>query len=447
MEPDGSRIWIYVLLILVFALLKGVYTACEYAVTEVNDSKVKTLAETDPRYARLLKLIEAPQKMMLAFSMQRALSCVMISILAVMLLDAVLDTRLELQLLHGGAAGWIRAGMLAGLLLVTTVLISSLTEQLPKRLVHRHIDGFAVGCVGAVRLLTWVLAPVALLAHGLTFVACKLCGLPTDDVRDSVTEEEIRMMVEAGNEMGAIEESEREMINNIFDFGDTVVSEVMTHRTDIIGAELHAKIGDIVYLAINEGVSRIPVYEQTIDNIVGIVYVKDLLCLVGCEHCEDFTLEQFRRDALYMPETCKCREAFEQMTRAKQQMAVISDEYGGTAGIVTMEDLLEEIVGSIQDEYDDEASELEQLPDGGYSVDGAADPEDILPKLGVAVPEDNQYDTMSALMVDLLGRIPEKQERPAVEYQGLKLTVLQTEDNWISRIRLEQLKPAGEPTK
>ena len=237
------------------------------------------------------------------------------------------------------------------------------------------------------------------------------------------------------------------MINNIFDFGDTVVSEVMTHRTDIIGAELHAKIGDIVYLAINEGVSRIPVYEQTIDNIVGIVYVKDLLCLVGCEHCEDFTLEQFRRDALYMPETCKCREAFEQMTRAKQQMAVISDEYGGTAGIVTMEDLLEEIVGSIQDEYDDEASELEQLPDGGYSVDGAADPEDILPKLGVAVPEDNQYDTMSALMVDLLGRIPEKQERPAVEYQGLKLTVLQTEDNWISRIRVEQLTPAGEPTK
>ena len=135
------------------------------------------------------------------------------------------------------------------------------------------------------------------------------------------------------------------------------------------------------------------------------------------------------------------------MTRAKQQMAVISDEYGGTAGIVTMEDLLEEIVGSIQDEYDDEASELEQLPDGGYSVDGAADPEDILPKLGVAVPEDNQYDTMSALMVDLLGRIPEKQERPAVEYQGLKLTVLQTEDNWISRIRVEQLRPAGEPTK
>ena len=126
MEPDGSRIWIYVLLILVFALLKGVYSACEYAVTEVNDSKVKTLAETDPRYAKLLKLIEAPQKMMLAFSMQRALSCVMISILAVMLLDAVLDTRVELQLLHGGAAGWIRAGMRAGLLLVCALLAALL---------------------------------------------------------------------------------------------------------------------------------------------------------------------------------------------------------------------------------------------------------------------------------------------------------------------------------
>lgn len=444
MEPDGSRIWIYILLIVVFALLKGWYTACEYAVTDVNDSKVKTLAETEPKYARLLRMIEAPQKMMLAFSMQRALSCVMISILAVRLLDAVLDSRLERQLLQGPAGGWLLAGLLLALLLAVTVLISALTEQLPKRLVHRHIDGFAVTCVGTVRLLTWLLTPVAWVARGITFLACKLCGLPTDDVRDSVTEEEIRMMVEAGNETGAIEESEREMINNIFDFGDTVVSEVMTHRTDIIGAELHAKIGDIVYLAINEGVSRIPVYEQSIDNIVGIVYVKDLLCLVGCEHCEDFTLEQFRRDALYMPETCRCRDAFEQMTRAKQQMAVISDEYGGTAGIVTMEDLLEQIVGSIQDEYDNEASELEQLPDGGYSVDGAADPEDILPKLGVSVPEDNQYDTMSALMVDLLGRIPEEQERPVIEYQGLKLTVLQTEDNWISRIRVEQMKPAAE---
>ena len=194
--------------------------------------------------------------------------------------------------------------------------------------------------------------PFSAISVGLGFVLGKLFGFSVKPADDVVTEEEILMMVEAGNETGVIEESQREMINNIFEFDDTVVSDVMTHRTDIVGVGADDKIGDVVYLGINEGFSRLPVYEESVDNIIGILNVKDLLCLVGCEHSEDFNIRQFMRKAEFVPETAKCKDVLKEMTLKKTQMMVIADEYGGTSGIVTMEDLLEEIVGNIQDEYE-----------------------------------------------------------------------------------------------
>ena len=242
-------------------------------------------------------------------------------------------------------------------------------------------------------------------------------------------------MVDAGNETGVIEESQREMINNIFEFGDSVVSEVMTHRTDLCAADVESKIGDIVYLAINEGYSRIPVYEGTVDSIIGIIYVKDLLCLVGCEHSEDFTVRQFMRKVMYIPETCKCADAFENMTKTKSQVAIVVDEYGGTAGMVSLEDLLEEIVGNIQDEYDDEKADIIQISDGVFIVSGDANPEDAEEIIGIQLPEGHNYDTMSAFIVDLLGRIPDEDETPSVKYGDFEFTVLLTEDNWITKIK------------
>lgn len=242
-------------------------------------------------------------------------------------------------------------------------------------------------------------------------------------------------MVDAGNETGVLEESQREMINNIFEFGDADISDVMTHRKDICAIEVNSKIGDIVYLAINEGYSRIPVYEETVDNIIGIIYVKDLLCLVGCEHSEDFTVRQFMRKAVYLPETCMCSDAFETLTREKAQCAIVVDEYGGTAGLVSMEDMLEEIVGNIQDEYDDEKAEILNIDEGVYIITGDTNPEYVEKILGIELPERHNYDTMSAFIVDLLGRIPEEDETPSVRYGGVEFTVLLTEDNWISKIK------------
>jgi putative hemolysin len=315
------------------------------------------------------------------------------------------------------------------------MVIVVFTDTIPRHIAINVKDSFAVKCVGVVKLLISVLSVFSTIASVVSTLICKIIRVPVSSEKDVVTEEEILMMVEAGNEKGIIEENQRTMINNIFEFGDVTVSEVMTHRTDLVSVDVNTKISQIVTLAINEGFSRIPVYENTIDNIIGVLYIKDLLCLIGYEKIDEIDISQFIRKVMYVPETSKCNDVFEKMTLKKAQIAIVVDEYGGTAGMVTMEDLLEEIVGNIQDEYDDEEAELSEISEGVYVIDGSADPEDILPQLKVILPDDHNYDTMSALFVDILGRIPNRDETPSVEYQGLELTALVTEDNWVTKIK------------
>lgn len=424
MDSDGSQI-ICIILLIFLVLVKFFYTVCEYADIEVNDSKIKSLAEKDKKYQKLSELIGKPLKMIVSFSMGKTVLNVFIVILTVFLgfyQTENVSTKL-----------WYLIMVLV--ILGSTVLITALTEILPKKLVSRNPEKFAAATVLPVKIYIAVLSPLSALAYGISAVFCKLLSIPVSSERDAVTEEEIRMMVDAGNETGVLEESQREMINNIFEFGDADISDVMTHRKDICAIEVNSKIGDIVYLAINEGYSRIPVYEETVDNIIGIIYVKDLLCLVGCEHSEDFTIRQFMRKAVYLPETCMCSDAFETLTRDKAQCAIVVDEYGGTAGLVSMEDMLEEIVGNIQDEYDDEKAEILKIDENVYIISGDTSPEDVEETIGIELPEEHNYDTMSAFIVDLLGRIPEEDEAPSVKYGDVEFTVLLTEDNWISKIK------------
>ena len=264
-----------------------------------------------------------------------------------------------------------------------------------------------------------------------------VCG--KDAVAETVTEEEILSIVDAGTENGLIATQQKEMIDNILEFDDVDVSDVMTHRRNIVGVEINTKIKDVVYLAVNESYSRMPVYRENIDNIIGVLIVKDLLALVGAEHVEHFNIQHFMREVLYVPETAKCKNVLTDMTRHNAQMAIAVDEYGGTAGIVTVEDILEEIVGSIRDEYDEEEAEqeLRMVSDHVYIIQGSADPEDVLPKLGVGLPEGKTFDTMSGFLVDLLGRIPDAEETPVVTYDSVRFTVLLIEENWIAKIKAE----------
>lgn len=260
-----------------------------------------------------------------------------------------------------------------------------------------------------------------------------------------VTEDEVLDLVDAlakDEEEGGIEEDSAQMISNVFEFAGLTAGDVMTHRTSIVGVDINTiTLDDLIYLALDMGFSRIPVYEDSVDKIIGIIIVKDLLCLIGKPDLSDFNTRDFVRDVSFIPEACSCSDTFKTLTKMKSGMAVVVDEYGGTAGIVTLEDIIEAVMGNIQDEYDDEKAEITRLDENTYEVLGDADPDDVFALFGVTLPEDHEYETIAGFVTDKLGYIPEGADimPPAVEYEGVKLVVTMVEDRNILKIRATKL--------
>lgn len=265
-----------------------------------------------------------------------------------------------------------------------------------------------------------------------------------------VTEDEVMDLVDAlakDEEEGGIEEDSAQMISNVFEFAGLTAGDVMTHRTSIVGVDINTiTLDDLIYLALDMGFSRIPVYEDSVDKIIGIIIVKDLLCLIGKPDLSDFNTRDFVRDVSFIPEACSCSDTFKTLTKMKAGMAVVVDEYGGTAGIVTLEDIIEAVMGNIQDEYDDEKAEITRLDENTYEVLGDADPDDVFALFGVTLPEDHEYETIAGFVTDKLGYIPEGADimPPAVEYEGVKLVVTMVEDRNILKIRATKLSQSEE---
>ena len=255
--------------------------------------------------------------------------------------------------------------------------------------------------------------------------------------RQEETEEEILSLVEEGQEKGLIEDDTKSIIENVFDFDDTVAYEIMTHRRDMTTLEDTDNLRTVVDTAIESGHSRIPVYQDDIDNIIGVLYVKDLLRFVGAEEPRDFKLRTLLRPVMFVPRTKNCRALFMQMQKQKTQIAIVVDEYGGTEGIITLEDLIEDILGNIQDEYDNEEEEIRQISEREFTVDGATSLEDIEELVGVSLPESDS-ETIAGFVLDRLGRIPDDDEHPVVECEGIRMTVKRTDDRRIQEILIEK---------
>lgn len=252
--------------------------------------------------------------------------------------------------------------------------------------------------------------------------------------KESSTEDEIKQLVE-GDE-GDLEISQRKMISNVFDFDDTNAGDIMTHRTDIAAVEDNQSLYDAVKIAIDEGYSRIPVFHEDLDNILGIIYVKDLLKFIGTKISDDESLKDYIRDPLFVPETIPCGKLFAKMTETRIQLAIVVDEYGGTAGLVTIEDIVEELVGDIEDEYDDEEKDIERLDDKTYIVEGITDIDDACENLGIEIPE-GDYDTLAGFIISKLGFVPSSKDvNVEVEYNGTKFEILKVEDRRIEKIKV-----------
>ena len=250
------------------------------------------------------------------------------------------------------------------------------------------------------------------------------------------TEEEILSLVEEGQEKGLIKDDTKNIIENVFDFDDTLAYEIMTHRRDMTTLEDTDTLDKTVKVAIESGHSRIPVYKDDIDNIIGVLYVKDLLKYVCAEVPKDFSLTNILRKVLFVPRTKNCSSLFREMNKARVQIAIVVDEYGGTEGLITLEDLIEDILGNIRDEYDDEEDEIKKISDTKFTVDGSTLIEDVEELTGVKFAEVDS-ETIAGFILDKLGRIPDDNERPTIELDQMRLKIVEADDRRISKVLIE----------
>lgn len=264
----------------------------------------------------------------------------------------------------------------------------------------------------------------------------KIFGGKSREEIQAEAEEEILSLVEEGQEKGVIGDSTKNIIENVFDFDDTVASEIMTHRTEMTAIEDTAELSEVVDTAIESGYSRIPVFKGDIDTIKGVLYVKDLLPFVGAK-VEGFKLSRIIRDVLFVPKTKNCSELFTEMTKKRVQMAIVVDEYGGTEGLITLEDLIEDILGNIRDEYDNEEDEVKKLSENCFTVEGSASIEDIAKELELTLPE-TDCDTVAGFVLENLGRIPDDGETPEVTVNNATFKINKIEERRVLSVTIEK---------
>lgn len=431
MDDPGSTRHLFLLICLLGA--GGFFTMSKAALISLNDAKLhKDADDGDKRAVTLCKMADEPNDFLS-------------TIRAAVTLFGLLAAAFTADRLAGPVTDFfarfiplapeaLRAPVLILLTLALAFLVLTLGGVVPKRIGMHRPEKIAYGVSGFLYFCYLFFRPFAKLVDYSAAGLMKLFGVDSVGEPEGATEENIRMMLDAGNENGTIEESERDMINNIFEFDDRTVGEVMTHRIDMTAVEQGDGIGEVVELAIADGYSRIPVYEETIDDIKGVIYAKDLLSLIGDPDFQNRSVGDFIRPVNFVPESNSCREVFAEFQQKKIQLAIVVDEYGGTAGIISMEDLLESIVGNIQDEYDNEEEEISRIDEKNFNFDGTVFVKDIDGLLGIEVPEDAEYDTLGGLLTDLLGRIPEEDEHPVVVYGGVEFTVLRTEEHHIAKV-------------
>ena len=321
-------------------------------------------------------------------------------------------------------------------IVIITIILSFFTlvfgELVPKRLAMKYYEKISFATIGVIKGISVVTAPFVKLLTWSTNLVSKIFGVGEQE-EEIVTEEEIKMMVNQGEEKGSIEENEKELINNVFEFNDIIASEIMTYRTDIYAIEINEDVYEILDEIDEYKYSRIPVYEETIDDIKGILFLKDILKLVSTR--QEFKIADIMRDAYFVPESKPIDEIFEELQANKMQMAIVVDEYGGTAGLLTMEDILEELVGNIFDEYDDVEVEYKRLDDNTYLIDGSVSLYEMKKILDIELPE-GDYETLSGYLIEKLGRLPEENEHPVIEDEHLTYKIEEYEDRRIKWVKV-----------
>jgi gliding motility-associated protein GldE len=399
----------------ILLVLSGFFSGSETALISLNKYRLKRLTSEGYKNALVLeRLLKHPNKMLAAILIGNNLVNVAI---------AAIITSLAIE-----AFGSTGLGIATG---VATLLILIFGEIVPKSFATKNAEKLSLWSAKPVEITVFLFSPIVRLFSLLTDLILKMTG--GESRYPFVSEEELKILMDLGAEEGVIEHEEKEMIQSVFEFGDTIVKEIMTPRTDIKRVDVSTSLEEVLDFVIKTGHSRIPVYEHTIDNIIGVLYAKDLF-----QHIPDkkkFSLKEFVRPAFFVPKTKKLTDLFREMRLKKVQIAIVLDEYGGTSGLVTLEDLLEEIVGEIADEYDVEEHPLHIIDEDCIVVDAKMPIDEVGELLNVDLKKDGQ-ESIGGLVFSLFDRIP--REKDKIHSEGLIFTVEEMIGKRISKVKIRK---------
>jgi len=413
---------LYMVFLFVCLVLSAFFSGSETAFISLQRYRVQHMVDTNVRGAkRVARMIERPE---------RFLSTILLGNNLVNTAAAVLGTIVAVSF-------W---GQERGLLIATfgvTIVLLIFSETMPKTLANRHAERISLLVVRPIEVISWLLTPFVVVLSWMASVFTRLVG-GTPLRRSLVSEEEIRSMITVGHKEGTVEEAEAEMLHNVFEFGDRPVSEVLVPRLEVVSVEKGTTLAEFLAVYSQSPISRFPVFQENMDNVVGILSIKDVLMALARETLtRDSPIDDLIRPAYFTPETKRIGELFREMSENNYRMSVVVDEYGGTAGIVSLSRLMEEIVGPVGDELAAAEKEYETINENTFQVDGGMRIEEANEELGLELPE-GDYETVAGLVLHLLGRIPRQGQQ--LKYQGVKMVITKMKGLKIEEILLVKEK-------
>lgn len=428
-DPDGNSILFQLLFLAFLTLVNAFFAGAEMAVVSVNKNRIKVLADEGSKRAALLQtLFEDSTKF---------LSTIQVAItLAGFFSSASAATGIS-QVLGGWIAqfGIPYSNTIA--IVVVTIILSYFTlvfgELVPKRIALQKAEAFSLFVVQPIYIISKILSPFIKLLSLSTNGFLHLIGMKTENLEEAVSEEEIKKMLETGSENGVFNEIEKEMINSIFSFDDKTAKDVMVPRREVFAIDIEEPLEKILDEILETRHSRIPVYEEQIDNIIGILQVKDVMIEARKKSFEEVDIRALLKEAFFVPDGKSTDELFREMQKTKNRMAVLIDEYGGVSGILTVEDLVEEVMVEITDEHEEEVVELQKIGEKEYLLDGSILIEELNEKLNLKLETEN-YDTLSGYLIEELGYIPKDSGQCELNADGVHFKILEVKEKRIRKV-------------
>lgn len=425
-SPSGSFI-----MILGLVLVNAFFSSAEMAIVSLNKTKINLLAEGGNEKAKLIQdLIKEPSGFLATIQVGITFAGFFASAAAATSISGGLAENLNaINVPYSESVA----------LILVTLFIAYLTlvlgELLPKRIALQYAERVAMFSVKPIILVSKFTKPFVWVLSLSTNTILKLLGMKTIGIEEKVSREEIISLIEIGKEHGAINESERNMIDGIIEFDDKVAKEIMTPRTETFLLEVNDSIKDNINTILEEGFSRIPIYDNDIDNIVGVIYIKDLFAKIILNGIDNIKINEIMRKPYFVPETKNIEKLFRDIQESKNYLAILVDEYGGFSGILTIEDLIEEVMGNITDEYDQEEAEIQKIDNNNFIISGLLTIDDINDEFNLNLNSDSA-DTIAGLFIEHLGTVPKKDEHHEIELENIILKVLSLDDKRIEKLKL-----------